>query len=173
METELWPNLAAACTDRGVPLLLVNARLSERSAAGYARVPSLTRPMLESLAGVAAQASADAQRLTALGARDVAVVGNLKFDIAVPDAMVELGRALRTRFGEARPVWVAGSTRDGEEALLLDALAAPAARSLPDATLTIIVPRHPQRFDAVADLLEARGDTVPAPQRHVGGPRRR
>jgi 3-deoxy-D-manno-octulosonic-acid transferase len=157
METELWPNLAALCEQMSVPLFLVNARLSERSAASYARMSSLARPMLASLAGVAAQSPADAQRLESLGARDVAVLGNLKFDIAVPDAMTALGRELRVRFGEARPVWVAGSTRDGEEALLLDALTSPVARAMPQETLTVIVPRHPQRFRAVAELLKARG----------------
>jgi 3-deoxy-D-manno-octulosonic-acid transferase len=157
IETELWPNLAAACAERGIPLFLVNARLSERSAARYARLPALSRPLFRSLAGVAAQTQADAARIAALGARDVAVVGNLKFDVAVPEAMVALGRELRARFGEARPVWVAASTRDGEEALLLDALGGQAGAALPAGVLTVIVPRHPQRFAAVAALLASRG----------------
>jgi 3-deoxy-D-manno-octulosonic-acid transferase len=157
METELWPNLAAACAERGIPLLLVNARMSERSAAGYARVAALSKPLFRSLAGVAAQTRADAVRIEALGARSVAVTGNIKFDVTVPEPMVALGRALRARFGEARPVWIAASTRDGEEALLLDVLCRPGLNGLPDSTLTVIVPRHPQRFDAVADLLRARG----------------
>jgi 3-deoxy-D-manno-octulosonic-acid transferase len=154
LETELWPNLIAACERRGVPLYLVNARLSARSAAGYARFARLTRPMLASLAGIAAQTSADAERLVALGARDVAVTGNLKFDIAVPQAAIALGRALRAQWGADRPTWIAASTRDGEEALLLEALA---RAPLPASHLTVIVPRHPQRFDAVASLLAERG----------------
>ncbi len=167
METELWPNLVAAAAYAGVPLYLVNARMSERSAAGYARVPSLTRPMLSSLAGVAAQSAADADRLRKLGAPAPVVTGNLKFDVGVPASALTLGRELKLRFGDARAVWVAGSTRDGEEALILDALA---EHPLPLGALTVIVPRHPQRFAAVADLLRerripfiCRSDDVPVP----------
>ncbi|MEO5765288.1 MAG: lipid IV(A) 3-deoxy-D-manno-octulosonic acid transferase [Casimicrobiaceae bacterium] len=154
METELWPNLAACCKGEGVPLVLVNARLSARSAAGYARVAALSRPLIASLAGIAAQSEADAARLRALGARDVAVVGNIKFDVDVPAPTRAAGRALRERIGVTRPVFIAASTRDGEEALVLDALQA--CDALPADTLTIVVPRHPQRFDAVGELLAAR-----------------
>ena len=154
METELWPNLIACARRRGVPLFLVNARLSERSARGYARVGSLARTLLASLAGIAAQTDADARRLAALGAQEVAVTGNLKFDVDVPAAMLERGRALRQRFGPGRPVIVLASTRDGEEALLVDALS---RARLPPAALVVIVPRHPQRFTEVAALLDARG----------------
>ena len=167
VETELWPNLVALSSAAGVPLYLVNARLSERSAAGYARIGRLARPMLSQLAGVAAQTAAHAARFAALGAPAPAVTGNLKFDLEIPDTALALGRELRLRFGVSRPVWVAGSTRDGEEALILDALA---ARELPAGTLTVIVPRHPQRFDAVATLLRERGipfvrrsDNAPVP----------
>jgi 3-deoxy-D-manno-octulosonic-acid transferase len=153
METELWPNLVALARDAAVPLYLVNARMSERSAAGYARVPSLSRPMLAALSGVAAQTKADATRLAALGAPIAFVTGNLKFDANMPDTAETLGREFRLRFGETRPTWVAGSTRDGEEALILDALA---AQRLPPDSLTVIVPRHPQRFAAVAEILRQR-----------------
>ncbi len=156
VETELWPNLAAAAARAGVPLFLVNARLSERSARGYARIGLLSRPLLASLAGVAAQAEADGQRLRALGAREVTVTGNLKFDVPVPDALRKRGEELRSAIGRDRPVLVVASTRDGEEALVLDALAR-ADSKLPARTLVIIVPRHPQRFDAVAALLRDRG----------------
>jgi len=154
METEVWPTLVAGCARAGVPLFLVNARLSERSLRGYLRVPGLAAPTFAAITGVAAQTTADAQRLEAAGAQRVAVTGNVKFDAAVPEAALAFGRDLRARIGTDRPVWIAASTREGEEALLLDALAAAA---LPPGTLTIIVPRHPQRFDAVADLLTARG----------------
>jgi len=154
METEVWPNLVAACRHGAIPLYLVNARLSEKSAAGYARFSALTRPMFAALSGVAAQTAGDAARITAAGARDVAVTGNLKFDVALPPESASLGRELRLRFGESRPVFLAASTRDGEEALLLDALA---RRALPPQTLTVVVPRHPQRFDAVAEMLRSRG----------------
>jgi len=154
METELWPNLVHALARRGVPLFLVNARMSAKSAAGYARVPSLTRPMLASLAGVAAQTEGDARRLAELGARDVAVTGNLKFDVAIAADARERGRALRERWGRDRPVFLAASTRDGEEELLLDALV---HDPLPPEVVTVIVPRHPQRFDEVAARLRSRG----------------
>jgi 3-deoxy-D-manno-octulosonic-acid transferase len=154
LETELWPNLVAAARAANVPLYLVNARLSERSAAGYARVESLARPMLAALAGVAAQSTADAQRLAALGAPDPAVTGNLKFDLETPVDAKARAAALRAQLGAQRPVFVAASTREGEEALIIDALN---EHPLPDNALAVIVPRHPQRFDVVAELLRTRG----------------
>ena len=154
METELWPNLIALSSGAKIPLFLVNARLSARSAAGYARVPLLAKSMLVALTGVAAQTDADAARLAALGARAPVVVGNLKFDVETPPGMQALGRKFTVLFGAQRQIFVAASTRDGEEALIADALL---ARALPANTLTVIVPRHPQRFDVVANLLRARG----------------
>jgi len=156
METELWPNLLAEARARGIPVLLVNARLSERSARRYARAPKLSRELFGNLAGVAAQGERDAHRLRALGANDVTVIGNLKFDMRVPDEARDQGRALRARLSQARPVWIAASTRDGEEALIVDALLA-ARAALPAGAVTVIVPRHPQRFGAVAQLLRERG----------------
>ena len=153
METELWPNLMALARDAAIPLYLVNARMSERSATGYARVPALSRPMLAALSGIAAQSTVDATRLAALGGPVAIVTGNLKFDAPALDAGDTLAREFKLRFGKTRPTWVAGSTRDGEEALILDALA---MESLPPDSLTVIVPRHPQRFAAVAELLRQR-----------------
>ena len=153
METEVWFNLIHACHTANVPLLLLNARLSEKSARGYARFARLTRDALGELAAIAAQTAGDAARLTRLGAKNVAVTGNLKFDIEPPPAMLELGGRLREQFGAARKVFLAASTRDGEEALLLDALK---NMHMPD-LLLVIVPRHPQRFAEVAALLEQRG----------------
>jgi 3-deoxy-D-manno-octulosonic-acid transferase len=154
VETELWPNLTAEAARQGVPLLLVNARLSERSAQGYRRIASLSRPVFRALAGVAAQSNADASRLRELGAREVTITGNLKFDVAIPAEQRLRAAELRERFGANRPVLVLASTRDGEEALLLDALAR--ATALPATTLIVIVPRHPQRFEAVAAILTER-----------------
>jgi len=154
METELWPNLAAEAAIAKVPLFLVNGRLSERSLRRYEHVGSLLRPLLGSLAGVAAQTREDAGRLESLGARGVVVTGNLKFDFAPPGDAPALAASLRTRYGAARPVVLAASTREGEEALILDAL--PRA-ALPRGALLVIVPRHPQRFDDVAALARARG----------------
>ena len=152
VETELWPNLVAACARRAIPVYLVNARMSERSARGYARFAALTRPMFEALAGVAAQTAADASRLSALGVRDIEVTGSIKFDVDVPAALLERGTALREAIGRDRPVWLAASTREGEETLILDALLrAPASDAL-----LLLVPRHPQRFDEVASLLRMR-----------------
>jgi 3-deoxy-D-manno-octulosonic-acid transferase len=152
LETELWPNLVHACHARSIPLYLVNARLSERSAHGYARFAALTRTTLQELAGVAAQTEADAQRLAALGASEVAVCGNIKFDRSPRPQDLELGERFRSWFG-ARPVLLAASTREGEEEKLLAAVDLAAYPEL----LTVIVPRHPQRFDTVARLLAGRG----------------
>jgi 3-deoxy-D-manno-octulosonic-acid transferase len=165
LETEIWPNLLAACHAGGVPVFLVNARLSARSAAGYARLPGLAREALGQLAGVAAQTPEDASRLEALGARDVAVTGNIKFDLALPDDVAERGRRLRKLFGAGRRVLVAGSTRQGEEALLVEAIEAAAP---PPDVLVVVVPRHPQRFEEVAALLAARGR--PVGRRSTGEP---
>ncbi len=153
METEIWLNLILQCHASRTPLLLLNARLSEKSAAGYARFPNLTRTCLEQLAAISAQTEADAARLKTLGAPSVAVMGNLKFDIQPPEAMRQLGNELRQLFGGSRKIFLAASTRDGEEALLLDAL----SRCDVPGLLTVIVPRHPQRFDEVAVLIERRG----------------
>ena len=159
METELWPNLIAACREQNVPLHLVNARLSERSAKRYALFPQLTAGALTNLAGVCAQSTADAERLEKLGARNVLVTGNVKFDIEVADSQLALGQALRTRCGD-RAVWLAASTREGEEALLLDAWQHLGGRNTASSALLVIVPRHPQRFEEVAKFAHSKGFTV-------------
>jgi 3-deoxy-D-manno-octulosonic-acid transferase len=157
LETEIWPNLIAECRARGVPLFLVNARMSPDSARGYARFASLAREALAGLAGVAAQTAEDAARLRALGARDAAVTGNIKFDLEVDPVARILGDEMRDRFGRHRRVWIAASTRDGEELVILDRVR---GCGLPEGTLTVIVPRHPQRFAEVAELATARGFKV-------------
>ena len=175
METEVWPNLARTARARGTPLVLANARLSEKSLAGYRRAGALAR---EAFAGliVAAQTAADAARIKRLGTPSVAVTGNLKFDSNPSAAANGAADALRRLLGTGR-VFLAASTREGEEALLLDALArtpldASASLDAPAGgvtdvvaavtaavtlTVTVIVPRHPQRFNAVAALLQQRG----------------
>src|SRR5690554_6698852 len=153
METELWPNLLHAARYAGVPVVLVNARLSERSQRRYARWPSLSRMTLGALDAVGAQTEGDAQRIRSIGAHTVTVTGNLKFDITPPEAQQALAQQFRL-WTHHRPVLLLASTRDGEEALLLDACA---AAGLPDDVLCVIVPRHPQRFDEVATLIETRG----------------
>ncbi len=146
METEIWPNLLAACAELGIPVVLASARMSERSADGYRKWRAVTRPAFMSLAAACAQSDADAARLSALGARTVSVCGNLKFDVAPDSRQAGAGRAWGASL--ARPVLVFASTRDGEEKLLVDALASDSSGAL-----AILVPRHPQRFDAVASLI--------------------
>jgi len=151
METEIWFNLVDGCARLGVPLLLANARLSEKSARGYRLVAPLTRVALRGLAAVSAQTREDAGRLEQLGAQAVEVTGNLKFDVPVAPQLLALGAELKQRIGQ-RPVLLAASTRDGEEELVLDALARVRVENL----LLVLVPRHPQRFGEVAALLEKR-----------------
>jgi 3-deoxy-D-manno-octulosonic-acid transferase len=155
METELWPNLIAAATLRRIPVALINARLSARSQRGYARLDSLIRPALTALSAVAAQTPADAERLSALGARDVRVCGNLKFDVTPDAEKLALGATWKEALA-GRPVWLAASTREGEETLIVDALKEVNIPGL----LLLLVPRHPQRFDEVAALLRGRGLTL-------------
>lgn len=153
LETEVWFNLIHTCRRRQLPLLLLNGRLSEKSAASYARFAKLSRSGLHELYLVAAQTEADAMRFATLGNRAVPVMGNLKFDIQPPPAQLELGAHLRERFGNSRPILLAASTREGEEPLILDMLDRINVPNL----LLVLVPRHPQRFDEVAALLTQRG----------------
>lgn len=148
METEVWPNLLAQCAAHGVPVMLANARLSEKSAQGYRRLRSLAEPAFASLGAVCAQSAADAERLRSVGARTVEVTGNLKFDVAPEAAQVASGAAWRRTL--ARPVILLASTREGEETMLLASLP-PDARAL-----IVVVPRHPRRFDEVAALADSR-----------------
>ena len=154
VETEIWPNLLTHAAARGVPMVLLNARLSERSAAGYARVAGLTRQTLGHLAGVAAQTESDASRLRALGAADevIIVTGSLKFALD-RDALREANEQERLQFGAGafdRPVWLAASTHPGEEELVLEAFALLKAEQ-PDALL-MLAPRHPDRVPGVLAL---------------------
>ena len=150
LETELWFNLIAACKQGEIPLLLLNARLSEKSAKGYAKVGGLMREGLQSLSAIAAQTVDDARRLQTLGGQNISVAGNLKFDVKPPVDAADKGMQLRTLLGTERIIFVAASTREGEEALILDAI-----KDLN--ILTIIVPRHPQRFDDVEGLIKNAG----------------
>lgn len=168
METEVWPNLVAQCVAQQVPVALVNARLSARSLRKAHRFSTLMMQAARGLSCVAAQTGADAARLRQLGAADVQVTGSIKFDVTPPPAALAAGRALRARIG-ARPVLLCASTREGEEALILDAFAA-ASAALPADALLLIVPRHPQRFDQVAHLIEAHGLTLQRRSRWGVGP---
>ncbi|VTU24670.1 3-deoxy-D-manno-octulosonic acid transferase [Variovorax sp. SRS16] len=172
METEVWPEMAAACAERGIPLVLANARLNEKSLAAAERLSWLARPAYSALAAVWAQTEPDAHRLVSLGAKVAGVYGNLKFD-ATPDAR-QLAAATRLRTQLPRPVVVFASSRDGEEQLLLEVLkrfgalapvppAHDAVQSIAKRVQDVqwmIVPRHPQRFDEVAALVESHGFAV-------------
>ncbi len=155
METEIWPNLLQATRRAGVPMLLANARLSEKSAARGERFPSLLEPAAACFDRVAAQSEVDRARIARWYGGPIDVTGNLKFDLAMDEALVAVGRSLRASWGR-RPVWLFASTRDGEEALLLDAWLRRRGKFDSDPNL-LIVPRHPQRFDEVAQAIEARG----------------
>ena len=153
METELWPNHIHACARRGIPTVLANARLSEKSARGYARFAGLTRPMLAEMSWIAAQTETEAERFRQLGARAecVSVTGSIKFDLSIDPELPARAQALRASWGaERRPVWIAASTHAGEDEIVLDAHRRLLAEQ-PD-SLLILVPRHPERFDDVYSL---------------------
>lgn len=159
LETELWFNLIAGCKQRRIPLLLVNARLSEKSAHGYTKLGRLVSEGLQSLSAIAAQTPVDAERLNSLIANqgsmhtnNISVVGNLKFDVQPPQDTAAQGQRLRGLLGTHRAILLAASTRDDEEAMIIDATTTANVPSL----LTIIVPRHPQRFNEVETLLQQR-----------------
>lgn len=159
METEIWPNLLAGCLDKNIPALLVNARMSERSRAGYARfapVRGLIREALQSMNQIAAQSAADAQRFATLGASNVEVTGNVKFDIEPNLDQVALGKRWKAQIG-SRQVLLAASTRDGEEVLITAAYKNVFDATARRQTLLVIVPRHPQRFDDVFALMVKAG----------------
>jgi 3-deoxy-D-manno-octulosonic-acid transferase len=161
METELWPNLFRACSRRCIPLIVANARLSDKSLRGFQRIRPLLRHMLSRIDLIAARGPKDAERFMALGAAAdrTRVVGNLKFDTELPTVVQGQARELRQQWGEDRPVWIAGSTHEDEEAQVLECHAE--IRRRHPGALLILVPRHPERFDRVARLCETRGfDTV-------------
>ncbi len=160
METELWPNLFYQCQRRRVPIVVANARLSARSARGYQRFTSLTRETLSRISYLGVQAEPDAQRFVALGmgAQRIQVTGNVKFDVQLPVELAANGARLRSEWGEGRPVWIAASTHAGEDEHVLDALRSVKA-DVPN-VLLVLVPRHPERFEDVAQLCRRRGYEV-------------
>ena len=156
METELWPNLLLTCAKQKIPLVIANARLSARSAKGYQRFAKFSRQMLQSLPLIATQTQADRQRFQSLGAiaERVHAVGNLKYEITLPASLTEQAEAMRAMWGN-RPVWIAASTHEGEEEIILNA--AKQVRGQFADLLLILVPRHPERFDRVAGLCRRNG----------------
>lgn len=154
METELWPNLLAACCKRGIPTCLVNARLSAKSAGNYQNIAPLTRAMLNSLNIIAANGEQDATRFIALGAlqQKVVITGNIKFDLELPADLTQKSRVLREALGNERFIWIAASTHEGEEEVIL--AAHKKLREQYQHALLILVPRHADRFNDVALLCE-------------------
>lgn len=161
METELWPNHIHQCARRGIPVALANARLSERSARGYARFGKLTAPMLAELSLIAVQTQAEAQRFLDLGARPdcVGVTGSIKFDLKIDAELLQRAAELRRQWqAEQRPVWIAASTHAGEDEIVL-AAHRQLLETRPNALL-ILVPRHPERFNSVHELCLSDGLTT-------------
>ncbi len=158
LETELWPNLYAECGRRGIPLVLASARVSPRSVGRYRRLVPLFRKTLSYGIVIAAQSETDAERFRSIGATPerTHVTGNIKFDFQPPPGIEAQGLRWREQNAPGRPIWVAGSTHEGEEVIILDAHRIVLQR-FPDALL-VLVPRHPQRFDSVRGLLAKRKD---------------
>jgi 3-deoxy-D-manno-octulosonic-acid transferase len=156
IETELWPNLLHECRRRGVPIVLASARLSAKSVSRYRRARALFGAAVAHNVTIAAQSGEDAERFIAIGADPArtSAVGNLKFDMQLGEAVLEAGRKLRAEYLGERPVWIAGSTHADEEEQLLAAHAE--LRQAVARALLILVPRHPQRFESVANLLARR-----------------
>ena len=167
METEVWPNVIAQCGRYKVPVALVNARLSERSLRRGKRFSTLMTEAASGMSCVGAQTEADAGRLRQLGGDNVQVTGNLKFDVTPAPALLAVGTAMREQIGK-RPVLLCASTRDGEEELILEALSKRSQDIAYADLLTIIVPRHPQRFDEVAEMAAAKG-LLPLRRSGLGG----
>ncbi len=179
METEIWPNLFHHCGKHNIPLVMANVRLSQRSLEGYQRwIPKLAKKALQNVTWAAAQGGGDAKRLITLGAEPdrVEAIGSIKFDLTLPEDIEHQGLELRDQLGNSRPIWIAASTREGEESYILEAHQS-ILQQIPD-TLLILVPRHPERFNRVAGEAKAAGfqvvrrsrgdDCVPAAQIYLG-----
>jgi len=175
VETEIWPNLYFACCRSGIPLMIVNARLSERSLRGYRPMRGVVRAALRCVSMIAAQSRIDVARYRLLGAdpRQIAVTGNMKFDMPIPHGAEASGAAMREHWGPNRPVWMAASTHEGEDAVVLQAHLQ-ILKQLPEALL-LLAPRHPERFRLVEHAVRSQGfsvatysvDTVPSPKHQV------
>jgi 3-deoxy-D-manno-octulosonic-acid transferase len=155
METELWPNLFHYCGINKIPLYVINARLSENSAEGYRKLPALIHPLLANITQVAAQSEEDAQRFLAIGAKpeQVRTIGNIKFDLDIPDAVITAGKALKAVEFKGRFVWLVASTHRGEEEIFVNVYKN-LKTTIPE-LLMVIVPRHPERFIEVENLCKA------------------
>lgn len=164
METELWPNTLGACAKRAIPSILVNARMSERSARGYQKFSALTRPMLRNLTMALVQNKTDALRLNQLGlpVANTQVTGSIKFDLTIGDELRAQAAELKRQWSNAgeRLIWIAASTHQGEDELILDAFAQCRKHPALHKLLLVLVPRHPERFTSVGNLCQSRGFVV-------------
>ncbi|MBL4783660.1 MAG: lipid IV(A) 3-deoxy-D-manno-octulosonic acid transferase [Porticoccaceae bacterium] len=169
LETEIWPNMLYQATRRNVPSLIVNARLSEKSTKGYARLGTFTTQTLANLTHVCAQTQTAADRFVELGLEKdkVSVPGNIKFDIDMPASLQEQAEAIRRDWFKQRPSWIAASTHEGEDEQVLAAFSLIKKKILN--ALLILVPRHPERFDEVAKRSELDGFSVTRRSQHAGG----
>lgn len=160
VETELWPNMIHACYKKNVPVCLVNARLSAKSARGYHRIGSLAREMMQRLTLIAANGEPDAERFFALGAskNQLVITGNIKFDLTIPTDLSKTGSTLRESLGKDRFIWIAASTHEGEEEMILNVHKE--IRAHHPHALLILVPRHPDRFESVAALCKQKFPTI-------------
>jgi len=160
METEIWPNMLLYAQREKVPVMLANARLSEKSFKGYSKFNRFIKFILNTISIIAAQEITDAKRFELLGVPKelIQVVGNIKFDVILPPGVKEKGKQLRKLLGENRPIWIASSTHEGEEELVLSALQI-IQKSIPN-VLLILVPRHPERFKKVEELCFSRGLSI-------------
>lgn len=161
METELWPNLIDQAKQLTIPVMLANGRLSAKSATGYGKIPSLVTPMLQALTVLAAQDQDTAQRFQDLGASEnsIQVTGSLKFDLTIPDDLTLRADELKQQWQlQTRPIWVAASTHEGEDEIVLTAFKQ--IQQQFNNALLILVPRHPERFDKVADLIAKQGLSI-------------
>ena len=161
METELWPNLIDQAKQLTIPVMLANGRLSAKSAAGYGKILSLVTPMLQALTVLAAQDQDTAQRFQDLGTPEstIQVTGSLKFDLTIPDDLTLRADELKQQWQlQTRPIWVAASTHEGEDEIVLTAFKQ--IKQQFNNALLILVPRHPERFDKVADLIAKQGLSI-------------
>lgn len=164
METELWPNTLAACAKRNIPSLLINARMSEKSARGYQKFSALTRPMLKNVTKALVQNNADAERFHRMGLplANTEITGNVKFDLTLNDELRQKAASLKQEWSQGGNfvVWIAASTHQGEDEIILDAFAACQQNPTLKKLRLILVPRHPERFTGVTNLCESRGFVV-------------
>ena len=154
IETEIWPNLYAGCYKRNIPIFIVNARLSAKSTQGYLKFKGLMAETLSTVEKIAVRSNDDKKHFLQLGAKDsrIEVVGNIKFDFVIDNQLVEKGKSWQKQWGEERPVWVVASTHEGEDVIILKLYSA-LLKTYPT-LLLVLVPRHPERFDAVFSLCE-------------------